>query len=278
MAEFVEIGDAHFFIEPLGIAFGFVVDILQKEENLRRDRVVVARINTMVVANEKTENIRLKVVTEDLVVRPIVVAHRQALREIANLRGQFALGASNHLFGTGNKLGEGHVDETFSQKRRLDSSSHQIDNKIKVPMKSPIKFTIAALALGLAIPAARAQDAGTPPPPPPPPAGEHGAMHKERGPRGDGLKFFTEKLGLTQDQQAKIKPILADQKKALDTLGDDASIEKGAKRAKSMEIRKAHREQIRALLTPEQQKKLDELKEEHGRGPGGPGEPKEPKE
>ena len=141
-------------------------------------------------------------------------------------------------------------------------------------MKSPIKFAIAALAIGLAIPASRAQDTATTPPPPP--AGEHEGHHK--GPRGDGLKFFTEKLGLTQDQQAKIKPILEDEKKSLDALHDDTTVAKDAKRAKFVEIRKTHREQIRALLTPEQQKKLDTLKEEHGRGPGGPGEPKEPKE
>ena len=143
-----------------------------------------------------------------------------------------------------------------------------------VPMKSPIKFTIAALALGLAIPASRAQDTNTPPPPPP--SAEHEGHH--RGPRGDGLKFFTEKLGLTQDQQAKIKPILEDERKSLDALHDDSSLAKEAKRAKFVEIRKTHREQIRALLTPEQQKKLDELREERGRGPGGPAEPKEPKE
>ena len=136
-------------------------------------------------------------------------------------------------------------------------------------MNSPIKYTIAALILGLALPGVRAQDTTTPPPPPP--AGEHEGHHK--GPHGDTLKFFTEKLGLTPDQQTKIKPILEDEKKALDALHTDASVAKDAKREKFMEIRKAHREQIRALLTPEQQKKLDELKE--GRGPGGPKEPKE---
>jgi Spy/CpxP family protein refolding chaperone len=136
-----------------------------------------------------------------------------------------------------------------------------------VPMKNPIKFAIAALALGLAIPAARAQDTGTPPPPPP--AGEHEGHHK--GPRGDLLKFYTEKLSLTVDQQAKVKPIVDDQKKALEALHNDATVDKDAKWTKSQEIVKAHHDQIRPLLTPEQQTKFDALKD----GPGGPRKPKE---
>jgi Spy/CpxP family protein refolding chaperone len=142
-------------------------------------------------------------------------------------------------------------------------------------MKSPIKLAIATLALVVALPLSRAQETGTPPPPPPPPAGEHEAHPK--GPRGENIKFLTEKLALTQDQQTKVKAILEDERKAGAAVRGDAALDKDAKRAKMMEIRKSHREQIRAVLTPEQQKKLDELKEEHGHGPG-PGAPKEPKE
>ena len=133
-------------------------------------------------------------------------------------------------------------------------------------MKNPIKYTIAALTLGLALPGVRAQTTNTSPPPPAP-SSEHEEHHK--GPRGENLKHLTEKLSLTQDQQTKIKPIIEDEKKSLDALRDDTTVAKDAKRAKFTEIRKTHREQIRALLTPEQLKKYDGLKEE--RGPGGPG-------
>jgi Spy/CpxP family protein refolding chaperone len=140
-------------------------------------------------------------------------------------------------------------------------------------MKSPIKFTIAALSLGLAVASTQAQDAGAPPPPP----GEHGGPHEgmRKGPRGDRLKMLAEKLGLTEDQKAKIKPIVEDEMQAGKAVRDDASLSKEAKQEKMEEIRKTHRAQIRALLTPEQQAKLDELKEEMGRGPGGPRKPKE---
>ncbi len=132
-------------------------------------------------------------------------------------------------------------------------------------MKSMIKLPLVAVAFAIAIPFTQAQDAGTPPPPPPPP-GEHGGQHKG-GPRGDRFKMMAERLNLTPDQQAKIKPILEDEMKAIKAVMDDASLDKDAKRPKIDEIRKAHREQFLPLLTPEQVKKLDEMKE---RGPGGP--------
>ena len=133
-------------------------------------------------------------------------------------------------------------------------------------MKSMIKLPLVAVAFAMAIPFTQAQDAGTPPPPPP--AGEHGKHEGHKGPGGDTLKFLTEKLSLTPEQQAKIKPITDDQKKALDAVKADTALEKDAKRTKSAEIMKAHMEQIKPLLTPEQLKKFEEMKEE--RGPGGP--------
>jgi Spy/CpxP family protein refolding chaperone len=130
-----------------------------------------------------------------------------------------------------------------------------------------LALAIAALSLGLAAPIILAQDA-----PPPPPKGEHEGHHK--GPR-DPLKMLTEKLNLTADQQAKLKPIAEEQKKALDAVRDDASLEKDAKKAKAKEIWQAYQPKIRALLTPEQQVKFDEMKEDMGRGPGGHKPPKE---
>jgi len=147
-------------------------------------------------------------------------------------------------------------------------------------MKCLIKLPFAVLALCLAIPATRAQEAGTPPPPPPPPKGEH-AEH-QKSPHGDGLRYLTEKLTLTVEQQAKIKPILDERKKAMEALRADSTLDKDAKWAKTAEIFKSHQAQIRALLTPEQQKIFDELRPMRGpggpgnHGPGGPGEPPKP--
>lgn len=88
----------------------------------------------------------------------------------------------------------------------------------------------------------------------------------------DQLKMLTEKLGLTEAQQTQLKPILDARKKEMDAVRADSSLERDAKMAKAAEIFKAYQPKIRALLTPEQQKKFDEMKEEFmgGRGPGGP--------
>lgn len=80
--------------------------------------------------------------------------------------------------------------------------------------------------------------------------------------------MLAEKLALTPDQQTKIKPILEEEFKAIKAIMDDKSLDREARRTKIDEIRKAHREQIKPLLNPEQLKKLEELKED--RGPGGP--------
>lgn len=131
-----------------------------------------------------------------------------------------------------------------------------------------LKLPLLAVAVALAAPFTFAQDKDAPPPPPP---GEHGGQHKG-GPRMDPLKMLTEKLGLTEAQQTQLKPILDARKKEMDALREDKSLEKDARWAKAAEIFKAYQPKIRAVLTPEQQKKFDELKEEFmgGRGPGGP--------
>ena len=95
----------------------------------------------------------------------------------------------------------------------------------------------------------------------------------------DPLKMLTEKLGLTEAQQTQLKPILEARKKEMGAVREDKSLDKDARWAKVAEIFKAYQPKIRAILTPEQQKKFDEMKEEFmgGRGPGGPRKAKDEK-
>ena len=71
------------------------------------------------------------------------------------------------------------------------------------------------------------------------------------GARGHGLEQLTEGLNLTPDQQAKVQPIM-----------DQAKPQIAAIRREAMQKMKAvmasTASQIRPLLTPEQQKKLDD--------------------
>ena len=91
--------------------------------------------------------------------------------------------------------------------------------------------------------------------------GQHGG-----GARGHGLERLTEGLNLTPDQQAKVQPII-----------NQAQPQIAAIHREAMQKMKAVVEntasQIRPLLTPEQQKKLDDnQKAPRGRmnAPNGP--------
>jgi Spy/CpxP family protein refolding chaperone len=85
------------------------------------------------------------------------------------------------------------------------------------------------------------------------------AGHKGRGwhgHRGAPLERMTENLNLTPDQKAKVQPIL-----------DQARPQIAAIHQEAMQKMKAVMDnvnsQLRPLLTPEQQQKLDEMKKAH---------------
>jgi Spy/CpxP family protein refolding chaperone len=88
-----------------------------------------------------------------------------------------------------------------------------------------------------------------------------------RGPGGPGggfgpdaqLERYAQQLNLTDDQKAKIKPILEDQAKQMQALRDDTSVSQEDRRAKFTTIREATSKQIRALLNADQQKKFDDM-------------------
>jgi Spy/CpxP family protein refolding chaperone len=75
-----------------------------------------------------------------------------------------------------------------------------------------------------------------------------------------GNDKIAEELGLSDEQKAKFKAIKKEENAALKVVSEDKSLERAAKIAKNKEIREAHRAQVRALLTPEQQAKFDAMK------------------
>ena len=127
---------------------------------------------------------------------------------------------------------------------------------------SKLILSVLALVAFAAAPVLRAEDASAP------------AGAPEHKGHGDRLKELTEKLNLTADQQAKIKPIIEDEMKAMKALKDDTSLDMKAKHEKEMEIRKSNVDQILALLTPEQQEKFKDMikamHEKHGKGKDAP--------
>jgi Spy/CpxP family protein refolding chaperone len=94
---------------------------------------------------------------------------------------------------------------------------------------------------------------------------EHGAMGgSPMGPMTpeNRLKMLTEKLNLTEDQQAKMKPIIEDQSKQMKAIHDDSSLAPADRQAKMKEIHESSIEKMNAILTPDQQAKWKQLRQE----------------
>lgn len=132
------------------------------------------------------------------------------------------------------------------------------------------KYIVAAciLAVGFSAPLVRAEDA---------PATKKDHAKGPGGGPGERINAMKEKLGLTDAQVEQIKPIIQDEAQALKALKEDTSVEMKDKKAKMMEIRKSHQDQINAILTPEQQAKLKAGREQHKKaGPDAPKPAPEP--
>ena len=87
-----------------------------------------------------------------------------------------------------------------------------------------------------------------------------------KGKRGDkagrGMKLMQE-LNLTDAQKAQLKPIMQDQKAQMKALKEDTTLTPEAKKAKFKALRAESEAKIDAILTPDQQKKLADLKAQH---------------
>jgi Spy/CpxP family protein refolding chaperone len=93
-------------------------------------------------------------------------------------------------------------------------------------------------------------------------------MHRQWGPDQE-LARMTQQLHLTDEQQAKIKPILEEQHKQMMALRQDTSMSREDRRAKFQEIRKQTFEKMNPILTAEQQKQFQQMRRER-RGRRGP--------
>jgi periplasmic protein CpxP/Spy len=85
-----------------------------------------------------------------------------------------------------------------------------------------------------------------------------GGYHQ--GQRGNHLDMLSKQLNLSDDQKAKIKPILDDQQKQMQALRDDSSLSQDQRHEKMKQIHEASDAKINDILTPDQQKKFADLK------------------
>jgi periplasmic protein CpxP/Spy len=111
------------------------------------------------------------------------------------------------------------------------------------------------LFLGCSL-AARAQKTETPQSNPPAQSGMHQGQH------GSRLEWLSKQLNLTDDQKAKLKTILEDEGKQMRDVRQDTSLSQDQRQDKMKQIHETTNSQINDILTPDQQKKFADLKEQ----------------
>lgn len=88
---------------------------------------------------------------------------------------------------------------------------------------------------------------------------KHTGMHHNGMSADQHLQMLSEKLNLTDDQKAKLKPILQDQMRQMKAVHEDSSLSEEQKQAKAKSIHESFHDQINAVLTPEQQAKFKQM-------------------
>jgi Spy/CpxP family protein refolding chaperone len=91
---------------------------------------------------------------------------------------------------------------------------------------------------------------------------KHAGMHQKAESAEQHLQMLSEKLSLTDDQKAKLKPILQDQMQQMKAVREDSSLSEDQRRAKMKSIHESLHDKINAVLTPEQQAKFKEMQHE----------------
>jgi protein CpxP len=134
--------------------------------------------------------------------------------------------------------------------------------------KSLITAMLVLALLGLGTAYAQDDDKATPPPQGQQAGeGQHEGMGRHRGGRGmptldDQMKHLTKQLSLTADQQAKLRPILEDQRAQMEKLHGDSSLSREDRFSKMQELRQSSDSQIKSVLNEDQQKNFDKIREE----------------
>jgi periplasmic protein CpxP/Spy len=138
-------------------------------------------------------------------------------------------------------------------------------------MKVSKPMIVAALVAGNMLAwnlALRAAETNTPPAKPAADAAQPG-QRPQGMMRGPNLDQLAQQLNLTDDQKAKVKPILEARDKKVAELRGDTSLSQEDRRAKMQAIRDETASQMKTVLTAEQFEKWQQMAQ-RGRRPGGP--------
>jgi periplasmic protein CpxP/Spy len=82
------------------------------------------------------------------------------------------------------------------------------------------------------------------------------------------VEHLSTQLNLTEDQKAKIKPMAEDVYKKMNDVHQDSSLSEQERREKIRQIHENALGQVKTILTPDQQKKMDEMMASHAHDGG----------
>lgn len=124
-------------------------------------------------------------------------------------------------------------------------------------MKTPTRLLfLAAAAALLAVPGVRAEDTT---------AAAPSASARQKEQRDNRLQQLDEKLHLTAEQKTRIQQIWVDAASQGKALRDNQAASNRERRVKRREMMRATQQQVRAVLTPEQQRIFDGMPRRHQR-------------
>lgn len=118
-----------------------------------------------------------------------------------------------------------------------------------------------ALALAISLPASAQTSTTTPAPEASPQSQPAPSGEAAQGRAPAQSEDNDNPLNLTDEQKAKLQPIIADENKQMDAVRSDTSLTTDQKIQKANQIRSDASPKIRAVLTPEQLQKLAQLQE-----------------
>ena len=121
-------------------------------------------------------------------------------------------------------------------------------------------LVLSTLALALAGGAAFAQQTDAPPAAP-----AHKAHHGKHSSQA-AAQHMKDALGLTDEQTAKLEPILATRQQKTEAVKADTSLTDDQKRMQLKQIGKDSRKELEGILTPEQMEKMKSMKHAHPKG------------
>lgn len=141
---------------------------------------------------------------------------------------------------------------------------------MRIPKLSVLSF---ALALAISLPAAAQSPAANPSSqsapaqtaPPPPSSVQQNAPSTATPNSAQAQANEDNPLNLTDEQKAKLRPIIADENQQMEAVRNDNSMSQTQKIDKANQIRAQASPKIKAILTPEQLQKLAQMQQDRVR-------------